>query len=146
MEAIKISEVKRDSIILVYKGQKIKINVTEELTISESVINSQLKEFPSSYSFLLMLRTNAIKERNLLDRQKDIAYSEAYLFFKDSNSNGMTNEKANHKANTSSKYISLFEKWLKACTKASTLDDICKAFESRQAIIQTLSANLRKER
>ncbi len=143
---VKIKDVKKDSLSILYNGEKIRINITEELAISEQVINSQLKEFPSSYSFLLLLRSNAIKERNNLDRQKDIAYSEAYLFFKDSNSNGMTNEKANHKANTSSKYVSLYEKWLKACYRASTLDDICKAFESRQAIIQTLSANLRKER
>lgn len=140
---VRIKEVKNDSIEVIYQGKKIKINVTEELAISENVINSQLKELPSSYNFLLMLRTNAIKERNLLDRQKDIAYSESYIFYKDS---GMVNEKANHKANTCSKYTTLYEKWLKACTKASTLDDICKSFEARQAIIQTLSANLRKER
>lgn len=142
----KISEVKDDHVNIMYNGKKITIDVTEELRINEQVINSQLKEMPSSYSFLLLLRSNAIKERNLLDRQKDIAYSEAYLFYKDSNSNGMTNEKANHKANTNSKYTSLYEKWLKACNKVSILDDICKSFESRQTIIQTLSANLRKEK
>jgi len=131
---------------ILYKGKRVKINITDELAINEQTINSQLKEIPSSYSFILMLRSNAIKERNLLDRQKEIAYSEAYLFYKNSKAQGMTNEMANHKANTSPKYISLYEKWLKACNKASILDDICKSFESRERIIQTLSANLRKEK
>lgn len=133
-------------VTLLYKGKKVKINVSEELAINEQTINSQLKEIPSSYGFILMLRSKAIKERNLLDRQKEMAYSEAYLFYKDSKASGMTNEMANHKANTNQKYSSLYEAWLKACNRASILDDICKAFESRERIIQTLSANLRKEK
>lgn len=146
MEEVKISEVKKDKVTLIYKGKKVRINISEELRIDEQTLNSQIKELPSSYSFLLLLRTNAIKERNKLDRQKDIAYSEAYLYYKDSKAQGMTNEMANHKANTNAKYISIYEQWLTACNKASILDDICKSFESRERIIQTLSANLRRER
>ena len=141
-----IKEVKRDSLKLIYNGEKIKINISKELAINEQTINSQLKEAPSSYAFLLLLRSKALKERDKLERAKELAYSEAYIYYKDSNISGMTNEKASHKANTNKKYISLYEQWLEACDKANKLNDICKAFESRDRILQTLSANLRKER
>ena len=77
-----IKEVKDDSIIVKYKGKKITINITQELSINEKIINSQLKEFPSSYAFLCMLRDKAIKVRDSLEREKNAAYSKAYILNK----------------------------------------------------------------
>lgn len=142
----KIKDTKDDKLILTYQGKEVVINISEELAINENIINSQLKESPSSYAFLTLLRAQAIKERDKLEREKDVAYSEAYLFYKDSGASNMTNEKANHKANTAPKYESLYNKWLRACDKAEKLSSICRAYEGREKILQTLSANLRKER
>ena len=140
----KISEVRDDTISVKYKGKLITINITKELSIDENIINFQLKNIPSSYAFLCLLRDNLIKKRDTLEREKNIAYSKAWLFYKESD-NRLNNDTANHKAMVNPKYLSVEERYLKAVHKANKLISICRAYESRERIIQTLSANIRKQ-
>lgn len=140
----KISEIRDDIISVKYKGKIVTINITKELSIDENIINSQLKNIPSSYAFLCLLRDNLIKKRDTLEREKNIAYSKAWLFYKESD-NRLNNDTANHKAMVNPKYLSIEERYLKAVHKADKLISICRAYESRERIIQTLSANIRKQ-
>ena len=140
----KISEIRDDVISVKYKGKLVTINITKELSIDENIINSQLKNIPSSYAFLCLLRDNLIKKRYTLEREKNIAYSKAWLFYKESD-NRLNNDTANHKAMVNPKYLSIEERYLKAVHKANKLISICRAYESRERIIQTLSANIRKQ-
>lgn len=140
----KISEIRDDVISVKYKGKLVTINITKELSIDENIINSQLKNIPSSYAFLCLLRDNLIKKRDILEREKNIAYSKAWLFYKESD-NRLNNDTANHKAMVNPKYLSIEERYLKAVHKANKLISICRAYESRERIIQTLSANIRKQ-
>lgn len=140
----KISEIRDDIISVKYKGKLVTINITKELSIDENIINSQLKNIPSSYAFLCLLRDNLIKKRDTLEREKNIAYSKAWLFYKESD-NRLNNDTANHKAMVNPKYLSTEERYLKAVHKANKLISICRAYESRERIIQTLSANIRKQ-
>lgn len=140
----KISEIRDDIISVKYKGKLVTINITKELSIDENIINSQLKNIPSSYAFLCLLRDNLIKKRDTLEREKNIAYSKAWLFYKESD-NRLNNDTANHKAMVNPKYLSVEERYLKAVHKANKLISICRAYESRERIIQTLSANIRKQ-
>lgn len=140
----KISEIRDDVISVKYKGKLVTINITKELSIDENIINSQLKNIPSSYAFLCLLRDNLIKKRDTLEREKNIAYSKAWLFYKESD-NRLNNDTANHKAMVNPKYLSIEERYLKAVHKANKLISICRAYESRERIIQTLSANIRKQ-
>jgi hypothetical protein len=140
----KISEIRDDVISVKYKGKLVTINITKELSIDENIINSQLKNIPSSYAFLCLLRDNLIKKRDTLEREKNIAYSKAWLFYKESD-NRLNNDTANHRAMVNPKYLSIEERYLKAVHKANKLISICRAYESRERIIQTLSANIRKQ-
>lgn len=140
----KISEIRDDIISVKCKGKIVTINITKELSIDENIINSQLKNIPSSYAFLCLLRDNLIKKRDALEREKNIAYSKAWLFYKESD-NRLNNDTANHKAMVNPKYLSVEERYLKAVHKANKLISICRAYESRERIIQTLSANIRKQ-
>ena len=140
----KISEIRDDIISVKYKGKLVTINITKELSIDENIINSQLKNIPSSYAFLCLLRDNLIKKRDTLEREKNIAYSKAWLFYKESD-NRLNNDTANHKAMVNPKYLSIEERYLKAVHKANKLISICRAYESRERLIQTLSANIRKQ-
>lgn len=140
----KISEIRDDIISVKYKGKIVTINITKELSIDENIINSHLKNIPSSYAFLCLLRDNLIKKRDTLEREKNIAYSKAWLFYKESD-NRLNNDTANHKAMVNPKYLSIEERYLKAVHKANKLISICRAYESRERIIQTLSANIRKQ-
>ena len=136
---VKLSEIDDNIIKVKYKGKTLIINISEELSINENIINSQLKNIPSNYAFLCSIRDDYI-----LEREKDFAYSEAWLFYKTSD-NKMNNDTVSHKALTNRKYRSIEDKYLKAVDKANRLISICKAYESRERIIQTISANLRKQ-
>ncbi|WP_400229961.1 hypothetical protein [Methanobrevibacter smithii] len=140
----KISEIKDDIISFKYKGKLVTINISRELEINENIINSQLKNIPSNYAFLCLLRDKIIKRRDKLEKEKDYAYSKAWLYYKESD-NRLNNDTVSHKALTSKIYIKANDKYLKALDKANRFISICKAYESRERIIQTLSANIRKQ-
>jgi hypothetical protein len=140
----KISEIKDDIISFKYKGKLVTINISRELEINENIINSQLKNIPSNYAFLCLLRDKIIKRRDKLEKEKDYAYSKVWLYYKESD-NRLNNDTVSHKALTSKIYIKANDKYLKALDKANRFISICKAYESRERIIQTLSANIRKQ-
>ena len=68
-----------------FEGKLIEIDIQKELSINENIINSQLRESPSSYYVLASLRDKYIKERDALAREKEEAYSNAWLYYKDAN-------------------------------------------------------------
>ena len=135
-----------------FEGKLIEIDIQKELSINENIINSQLRESPSSYYVLASLRDKYIKERDALAREKEEAYSNAWLYYKDANERwnnefaGVELQIANvsHKANLNKKYSSINERYLKAVEKANKFITICKCYESRENILRTINANLRK--
>lgn len=144
MEKDRISSIKEDSLSFLYNGKRYEVDLTKELKIDEATLNHQLKEIPSNYLFLCLQRDKAIKRRDQLERERDEAYSKAWLFYKEADSR-LNNETVSHKASTNQKYISLNKSYQEAAYKANKLISICKAYESRERVIQTLSANLRKQ-
>ena len=140
----KISEIKDDCVSIRYQGKIYTINISEELSINENILNTQLKNHPSNYACLCLIRDIYIRKRDRLEKEKDIAYSKAWLFYKESDSR-LNNDTVSHKALTNNKYITLEKQFLKISDKANRLISICKAYESRERIIQTISANLRKQ-
>ena len=127
-----------------YQGKLITIDIQKELTINPNKLDSQLRDIPSSYYILCNLRDKYIRKRNELARQRDEAYSNAWTYYKDSNLN-WNNDYVSNKANTNNKYVSLCNRYLKAEEKASNFISICRAYESKENILRTLSANLRKQ-
>lgn len=128
-----------------FEGNTLVIDLNKELSINENTLNSQLKESPTSYYILCKLRDRAIKKRDALAREKDEAYSNAWVYFKDANER-WNNEYVSHKASTSKKYSSIYKRYLKAVDRANLFISICQAYQNRENILRTLNANLRKER
>lgn len=126
-----------------FQGKTLVIDMGKELSIDENLINSQLSNSPSSYYILCSLRDKYIKQRDELAREKDEAYSAAWVFLKDSNER-WNNDYVSHKANINPKYKSVYKRYLKAVEKANRFIAICKAYESREGILRTINANLRK--
>ena len=135
--------VELNKIRVTFQGKKIEIDLAKELSIREESINSALKSSPSSYYVLCSLRDKYIKKRDALEREKDAAYSEAWLYYKNTNER-WNNEYVTHKANTNNKYCSIYDRWLRASAKANEFIAICRAYENREAILRSLNANLRK--
>ena len=144
MKNRRIKEVSDDHILVKYKGKEVSIDITKELQIDENTLNYQLRDIPSNYAFLCLLRDEATRKRDKLARARDFAFRNAWVYFTATDSS-MSNDLATHKATSSSKFQSMDKKFLKAQDKANRLISICKAYESRERILQTISANTRKQ-
>ena len=107
-----------------YQGKTIVIDIQKELSIDKNRLDSQLRDIPSIYFILFN--------------------SEAWNFYKNANPQ-WNNDYVSNKANTNHKYISRFNAYLKMTEKAAQFISLCKAYESRENVIRTLSANLRKQ-
>lgn len=127
-----------------YQGKVITIDIQKELTIDRNKLESQLREVPSSYYILCSVRNTYIRKRDSLARERDEAYSKAWTYLKDANPT-WNNDYVSNKANSNHKYVSLSNKYLKAAEKAAMLIDLCKAYESKEGILRTLSANQRRQ-
>lgn len=127
-----------------YQGKVITIDIQKELTIDRNKLESQLREVPSSYYILCSVRNTYIRRRDSLARERDESYSKAWTYLKDANPT-WNNDYVSNKANSNHKYVSLSNKYLKAAEKAAMLIDLCKAYESKEGILRTLSANQRRQ-
>ena len=137
-------EVEISPIKVKYQGKLITIDIQKELTIDRNKLESQLREVPSSYYILCSVRNTYIRRRDSLARERDEAYSKAWTYLKDANPT-WNNDYVSNKANSNHKYVSLSNKYLKAAEKAAMLIDLCKAYESKEGILRTLSANQRRQ-
>lgn len=126
-----------------FQGKDLEIDLNKELSINEDIINSQLMDSPTSYYVLSSLKDKYIKERNALAREKEVAYSELWIYFKDSNEK-WNNDYVNNKVLSSKKYCSICERYMKAEAKANQFISLCKAYETRSDILRTINANLRR--
>lgn len=127
-----------------FQGKEIIIDLNKELSINENLLNTQLRESPSSYYILCSLRDKYIKERDALAREKEEAYSQQWIYFKDSNER-WNNDYVNNKVLSSKKYTSVCNRYLRAAAKATQFISLCRAYESREGILRTINANLRKQ-
>lgn len=127
-----------------YNGQHYTIDLNKELSINENLIGSQLRDSPSSYYLLCTIRDKYIKERDSLAREKEYAYSQLWTYYKDSNER-WNNDYVDNKVKQSKKYSSICDRYIKAQEKANQFISLCRAYESRENILRTISANLRKQ-
>lgn len=132
-----------------YGGEKFEFNLFEELKINESIISKEIKEQPNSYAFLAMLQTKLayLKDRAKVNEEK--IYNKLYDLFK-AKINNQTNrpnsdDVAKAKAMKHSQYVKARNKTLSLSKQLGTISNCVKAFEQRSSLIQTLSANRRKE-
>jgi len=127
-----------------------RFNLYEELAISEARVNTELLDQASSYAFLGMLHKKLLRAAK--DKELEVVkiYNEGYIRFKkeinEETGKPINDDLAKAKAATTSEYKL-------ACTLAADIQEktnlikVCvDAFEQRKDLIQTISANLRKER
>lgn len=132
-----------------HDGEKFQFNLFEELQINESIIAKEIKQQPNSYAFLMMLQVKlqAMASRAKVNEEK--IYDRLYDLFK-SRTNPQTNrpnsdDVAKAKAGKHSKYIKARNKTISLSMQLGTISNCVKAFEQRSSLLQTLSANRRKE-
>lgn len=137
------------NIDITYAGKRYRFNLFTELQIKERNINSALKSHASSYSFLTQLNNELIYEYERLEEVKTKTYNQMYKRFKEEKSpttgRVYSDDMAKAMALSSKTYQKAVHQMLLMKKHKGTLDRCVKAFETRAFLIQTLSANVRKE-
>lgn len=140
---VRLSQIRKNTLRILFQGKTYEIDLDQELMIDENLVNQSLRKSPSNYALLIMVRDRLIYKRDKLEKAKDQAYSKAWLYYKESGN--VNNEAAAHKAENNQAYQGSLKRYMKADYNASKLISICKAYESRENILRTISANLRKQ-
>lgn len=128
---------------IILNGKSYELDIKKEMEIDMDNLESQLIEASYNYTVLCRTRDLLIKKKDLLGREKEEAYSQAWLFYKDTNER-WNNDYVSNKANTNSRYKSLCKRYIKALSRANTLISICNAYKDRLDVLRTLNANFRK--
>lgn len=140
----KLSQIPKEILRIKHNGKVYNIDLNYELRVDENIIDGMLRKSPSNYALLTLVRDKLIYKRDKLEKEKDKAYSKAWLYYKESSSK-MSNETASHKAEMNQAYQGCLERYNKASYEANKLISICRAYENRENILRTISANLRKQ-
>lgn len=125
------------------EGKTYYIDVPKEFHIDKNNIETQLRDSSFNLFILSTVRDYLIKKRDTLAIERDKAYSNAWIFYKEANAR-WNNDYVDNKSKTNSKYLSLCERYIQACEKASKFISLCRAYENRIEVLRTLNANLRK--
>ena len=128
----------------------IKFNLHKEVKIDEAFISRDLKTQPSYYGFLSMLHKSLLKALMELKVREKKAFAAAYLKHKQS-INKETNrpnsdDVAKQKAELDIRYLKSQRMVINMNYDVNRVEACVRAFEQRSGLLQTLSANIRKER
>lgn len=133
-----------------YGKESIKFNLFEELVINENRINEEIKEQPSYYGFLLILKSKLERLKN--DKQASVnkLFAELYVNYKsriDSNTNRpYANDYVEARINKNKDYTKAIAQVNKAVENLAIVTACVEAFHQRSFLLQSLSANVRKEK
>lgn len=132
-----------------YGSERIRFNLYEELVVSEDRINSELKEQPASFGFLSLLHKKLSRIKDDCEAEKDKIWGEVYLEAKsqrdENTGRPYANDSAKELANSSPDVLEAIRRLNKAKEEAEIIGACVRSFEQRSHLVQSLSANLRRE-
>lgn len=128
--------------------ERLVINLSEELMVKESELDDSLASAPAHYSYLSAIYSKVLRKKLDLAVEKDAAYSRAYMYFK-SSINEETNrpyndDMAKAEALQDPEYLGVCNQLNEETEKANILYSATKAYEFKINLMQTISANNRK--
>lgn len=132
-----------------HNGEVFKFNLNDELKIHEGMITSDILSQPSTYGFLTMLHKEFIKELGHAKIDESKAYATCYLKYKNQvnpeTQRNNSEEVAKQKAERSILYLKAQRKLVDINYTVNRIEACVRASEQRASMLQTLSANKRKE-
>lgn len=131
-------------------GKSYTIDMRKELEISETTITQALKNQPTHYAFLSTIHKRALVIKREKERNLDRTYSSLYSKYKSDYDpvkypRGLNNDLVAAKVEKNIKYIKAKKAVEAIVSQVDLLESYVRAFEQRSSLIQTLSANMRKE-
>lgn len=132
-----------------FGDEKFNFNLYNELVINENKINDEIVNQASSYAFLNMLYKKLVRVYSDKDQQLRKKRSQLFIKFKSEldplTSRPYNNDLAEDMVIKNKAYQELQKEVNEAQHQLDILEVCVKAFEQRYSLIQTLSANIRKE-
>lgn len=133
-----------------YGDETIRFNLANELVIDEGRINEELKEQPSYYGFLTLLLNRL--ERVEADKKAELSKINSKLLIQykgeidPSTNRPYNNDVAKALVDNNSEYQVALKRYNKARENRGIVSSCVEAFNQRSHLLQSLSANVRKER
>lgn len=132
-----------------YQGEVFRFNLYEELIINEEKLNSEIKDQPSYYGFMGLLLVKLQKQMD--DAEAELSKKESRLFieYKTEINPNTSRENSTDLAEALVKDDDDYQKQLKVLNKikesVGVMRQCLKSFDQRSHLLQSLSANRRKE-
>jgi hypothetical protein len=135
-------------ISVTYGKEQFDFNLNGELVIDENKINTEAQEQPSAYAFLGMLHKKLVRASKVAEKKMEKKYAQLWLKFKTDKEDGKApaNDTVKAKIHRDEIYSNLWDEFIEAEHQAMVIEVCVRAFEQRANMLQTLSANIRKER
>lgn len=128
-----------------YGSERFKFNLNDELVIKETNRDNEIKNHPRSYAFLSMLNVKLKTVVKDLHTELKATYSSRLKAIKDSGKYGSVKE-AEFAVLRDKKYKALQSKISYVEEKKEEIEVAVRSFEQRKDLLQTLSANTRREK
>ena len=137
--------------IIIELGQEtFRFNLYEELAVTEASIQREIFDQASSYAFVGMLHKKLLKVVADKTLSVDTAWAKSYTWYKgetnDDTGKPYSDDYAKQLANLDKEYLAAVAELNSITEKAGVLGICVKAFEERKDLIQTISANIRKDK
>lgn len=131
-------------------GKDYKIDMRKQLEISAEGITEAITNGPTYYAFLSALLQRALVEKRSRERKKNTVYGKLFNEYKSNYDTsqyprGISNELVSAKIDRNIKYIKAVKEHEQITAQVDLLTMYVRAYEQRTSLIQTLSANLRRE-
>lgn len=135
---------------ITFGHEQFTFNLYDEIIISEEKINKEVMDQPSAYSFLLMLSKRLLNSMKDKEKEMEKRFSEVYVAYKKKlnpdTQRPYDKDYAYHIANASVKYQTAKEEYLRVKNDYETIITCVESFNQRSYLLQTLSANVRKNK
>jgi hypothetical protein len=133
-----------------YGDEDFNFNLNSELVIDENKIDNEIKVQPSAYAFLGMLHKKLIRRSKEAEKIMERKYHELFIKFKsekdEETHKSLNNDMVKAKIIKNVTYDTLWDEFIEAEHQAMIIEVCVKSFEQRSNLLQTLSANIRKEK
>jgi len=128
--------------------KKFTFNLNEELQINAETIEDELKEQPSYYGYLGMLKNKLGRKVADDDLEINKKYAKLYLKYKaesTQSSQASAEKEAKYKTESNITYIGMCKAHNKLKEHLETIKTCLESFDQRSRMVQSINTNRRKE-
>jgi hypothetical protein len=124
--------------------ERIVFNLKDELSFDNDSVNLELKDQPNHYAFIAMLHKKALVLKR--ERERILEKTRSRLFSQYKSQEKMANDLAEAMVYKSKEYQDDYKKFLAVSADVDILEVCVRAFEQRSMLMQTVSANIRRDK